>query len=392
MNVQEKFDVDGSLGLYVHVPFCSSTCDFCAFYQKKPSKNSIKIFLEALDLEFLRVPSLHSVDTIFFGGGTPGVLTANQLTALCQMVAGRVGDFLEWTVELAPIEVTDEKLKVLKDFGVNRISLGIQTFDSVFLKELGRNHPPDKALRAYEMIRWHDFESVNVDLLFGAPNQELSDWEKDLRTAVDLEPDHVSTYCLTFEEDTAIYARLSKGEIKIDREREAAFYKLAWEFLPSCGLCQYEVSNYALEGKQCLHNINTWLMEEWVGCGPSAASQFAGKRFRNLADLDSWAEALQSGRSPPREEEVVLDHLDLARDAILFGLRLNQGINPNSILKRFSLPLNSLSGIFDFLNQLVDGELACKSEQGNYYLTGDGRMLADAIMNEMPELSEVSLV
>ena len=292
MNVQEKFkSTSVALGLYIHVPFCSSTCDFCAFYQEKPRKNSIKSYLSGLRLEFMRVSPPRLADTIFVGGGTPGVLSAAQLAELCGIVRKAAGDGIpEWSVELAPSEVTEEKLRVLKSCGVTRISLGVQTFDPVHLVELGRNHPPDKALRAYDLIRSVGFPSVNIDLIFGAPGQTLDAWEHDIRRVIELQPDHISTYCLTFEEDTALYVRLSKGELRIDPEREAAFYEFAWERLPSAGYEQYEVSNFARPGKQCLHNLNTWRMNDWIGYGPSASSQFGGKRYRNVADLEIWAD------------------------------------------------------------------------------------------------------
>ena len=332
----------------------------------------------------MRVLPLRSVDTVFIGGGTPGVLSARQMVELCEIVRQAGGNFSEWSVELAPSEVTEEKLKVLKDFGVTRISLGIQTFDHFFLKELGRNHPPEKALQAYELIRAFGFQSVNVDLLFGAPGQTLAAWEDDLRRVVELEPEHVSTYCLTFEEDTALFARLSKGEVCIDPEREATFYEFAWDYLPSCGYRQYEVSNYSLPGKECRHNLNTWGMNEWVGCGPSASSQFGGKRYRNIADLETWAKSLSSGEAIPREDEVLLETIDFARDAVLFGLRLNAGVNLDEVALRFSLFPEAFSEIELFLDQIVHRGLADNSGK-SYYLKPEGRILTDAIMSELPD-------
>ena len=147
---------------------------------------------------------------------------------MCELIS-RVGlkDKAEWTIELAPNEVTSEKLSALKKGGVNRISLGVQTFDSKLMDALGRKHGPEKVFRAYELIREMDFEAVNLDLIFGIPNQKLEDWESDMGKAVELQPDHLSTYCLTFEEDTALYHRLAKGELSIDHEREA-LYEHAW--------------------------------------------------------------------------------------------------------------------------------------------------------------------
>ena len=136
------------------------------------------------------------------------------------------------------------------------------------MDELGRDHKVSRALDAYNLVQKAGFESVNIDLLFGAPGQKLSDWKEDLKKVVDLNPDHISTYCLTFEEDTALYAKLAKGKIAIDSEKEAAFYEWAWEYLPAQGFFQYEISNYSKKGKECRHNLNTWQMNEWIGYGP----------------------------------------------------------------------------------------------------------------------------
>ncbi|MBT5909540.1 MAG: radical SAM protein, partial [Opitutae bacterium] len=200
MNVQDKNKAEqNSLGVYVHVPFCSSTCDFCAFYQEKPRKNSIKSYIIWLRREFMRIAPPRSVETIFIGGGTPGVLSPDELSELCEIVREKSGDEVkEWSVELAPNEVTPEKLGALKAGGVTRVSLGVQTFDAELLGEMGRRHPPEKALSAYDLIRNMGFESVNLDLIFGAPGQTIEQWEGDLSQAVELSPDHISTYCLTF--------------------------------------------------------------------------------------------------------------------------------------------------------------------------------------------------
>ena len=171
------------------------------------------------------------VDTVFIGGGTPGILRPDELDRLCDLINGLgLKKEVEWTIELAPNEVTFDKLSVLKKGGVNRISLGVQTFDEKLMKDLWRRHGPEKVLRAYDLIRETDFKSVNLDLIFGIPNQTLNQWHADMEKAVELKPNHLSTYCLTFEEDTALYYRLANGELVIDPEREAAFYERAWDF------------------------------------------------------------------------------------------------------------------------------------------------------------------
>jgi oxygen-independent coproporphyrinogen-3 oxidase len=376
-----------ALGIYIHVPFCSTTCDFCAFYQEKPSKNGIDSYFRGLRDEFERFSPNREVFTIFIGGGTPGLLKAHQLDELCSMVANYdLSSKLEWSIEMAPSEITPEKLEVLKKEGVNRISLGVQTFNPKFMDALGRQHAVEKTFQAYQWIREAGFDSVNLDLLFGAPGQSLQDWEDDLAQAVELAPDHLSTYCLTFEEDTAMFVRLSQGQVKIDPGREAEFYEFAWDYLPRHGYDQYEVSNYAKLGHSCRHNLNTWAMNEWIGYGPSACTQFRGVRRKNIANLEEWAEGMKPGNQPKFMEEETLISSDFAQDAVLFGLRMNQGISIPVIANHFGISIDQFLGIAQFLDRLVSEGLATEQSSGSYALTRQGRILSDAIARDLPEL------
>jgi oxygen-independent coproporphyrinogen-3 oxidase len=380
-----------ALGIYIHVPFCSTTCDFCAFYQEKPSKNGIESYFRGLKDEFDRFSPNREISTVFIGGGTPGLLKADQLKELCSLVASYdlIPD-VEWSIELAPSEITPEKLDVLRKGGVNRISLGVQTFNPKFMDALGRQHPVEKKFEAYQWIRQAGFESVNLDLLFGAPGQSLQDWEDDLARAVELAPDHLSTYCLTFEEDTAMFVRLSQGKVKIDPEREAEFYEFAWDYLPKHGFAQYEVSNYAKSGHACRHNLNTWAMNEWIGYGPSACTQYQGVRRKNIANLEEWAEGMQPGNQPKFMERETLSSTEFAQDAVLFGLRMNHGITIPAIAKKFDVPIDQFLGMTHFLDRLVSEGLAIQPSSGSYALTKQGRILCDAIACDLPELGSPS--
>jgi oxygen-independent coproporphyrinogen-3 oxidase len=378
-----------ALGLYVHVPFCSTTCDFCAFYQEKPSKKGMDAYFAGLRDEICRFPPDRPLSTIFFGGGTPGLLQPDQLDQLCGLVNTlELESGAEWSIELAPFEITPEKLQVLQSHGVNRISMGVQTFDPRFMEALGRKHPVEKTLSAYDMIREAGFSSVNLDLLFGAPAQTLADWESDLARAVELQPDHLSTYCLTFEEDTAMYVRLAEGKVKIDPEREAEFYEFAWDYLPAHGYDQYEVSNYAKPGHACSHNLNTWTMNEWIGYGPSACTQYKGFRRKNIANLEEWSQGIKLGNQPKFMEEETLSSTEFAQDAVLFGLRMNHGISVSKIAEQFDVPIDQFSGITNFMNHLLEEGLATQPETGIYTLTKQGRILCDAIACDLPELTE----
>ena len=378
-NIQE-------LGLYVHVPFCSTTCDFCAFYQERPSKKGFEQYFLALGKDFQAHNPDRKFSTVFIGGGTPGLLSSTQIKELCNLIreSGLISD-CEWTVEVAPNEITEEKLEALLEGGVNRLSLGVQTLDPVFMKELGRKHSVSNAFDAFRLSREAGFQSINLDLIFGAPGQELTDWQDDLRKVVQLDPDHISTYCLTFEEDTALYAKLAQGKVSIDPEREAAFYEWAWGYLPSQGFEQYEVSNYAKTGKECRHNLNTWAMHEWIGYGPSASTQFHGIRRKNFSNIELWAGKLILNQPVSYEEVFELDHLELARDALIFGLRMNRGVNLDEIFERFKVHSGRFIRITRFLDALV-GEGLATVKSNSYRLTQEGRIRCDGIGSEMPEL------
>ena len=378
-----------ALGLYVHVPFCSTTCDFCAFYQEKPSKKGMDAYFAGLRDEISNFPPERPLSTIFFGGGTPGLLQPHQLDQLCGLINNlELESDAEWSIELAPSEITPEKLHVLQRYGVNRISMGVQTFNPNFMDALGRKHPVEKTLSAYDMIREAGFLSVNLDLLFGAPGQTLADWESDLAQAVELAPDHLSTYCLTFEEDTAMFVRLSQGKVKIDPEREAEFYEFAWDYLPSHGYDQYEISNYAKPGHACRHNLNTWAMNEWIGYGPSACSQYQGIRRKNIANLEEWAAGLHPEGTPQFMEQEKLSSFDFARDAVLFGLRMNLGIDLGQIAAKFDLQASVFTESAHFLERLCKEGLAEKPNADAFRLTNQGRILCDAIACGLPEFTE----
>lgn len=367
-----------ALGIYCHVPFCASTCDFCAFYQEKPHRRDLNRYLEGMETEFEQLPEERSVDTVFWGGGTPGLLMAKDLERLGKAMLKRLKRApKEWTVEMAPSTVKADKLAVLRELGVTRISMGVQSFDAGLLQSLGRLHHPNQIYAAWELIREARFDQTNLDFMFALPNQTLEQWEATLREAVSLEPSHLSTYCLTFEEDTALYLKLARGVLQIDEARELQFYERGWELLAEYGYAQYEISNFARPGAGCLHNINTWQMAEWIGFGPSAASQFKGERYKNTANLDEWLADVKAGRSGS-EERTRLDATTLMVDAVIFGLRMNAGIDPESLAARFKQP-EPMNRLKLFFRRLMDEGLLMERTANHLSLTHKGRLVCDAI-------------
>ena len=377
---QAKAESAAPLGLYLHVPFCASTCDFCAFYQTTPTAKSVESFLAGMRREAELVSWTRPVATVFWGGGTPGLLAADDLKRLGAVVHGVArGIPAEWTVELAPASVTPERLAALRGIGVTRVSLGVQSFQPELLDALGRQHTRDQIDRAYGRIRDAGFASVNLDLMFALPGQTAEEWAADVRAAVALAPDHLSTYCLTFEEDTKLWVKLSQGRVKLDPEHEARLYEATWAQLAAAGYAQYEVSNFARPGHACRHNLNTWHMNEWVGLGPSAASQHAGVRGANVADLDRWQALLAVGQRVT-EDRVALTPALLAEDALIFGLRMNAGVDVAAWRARApEAPWGEVEGLLD---RLVEDELAVRAD-GRVRLTDRGRLLADSVGAEM---------
>lgn len=370
------------LGLYVHVPFCATTCDFCAFYQTVPKADAVPRYLDAIAQEAALVEwGGRRVSTVFWGGGTPGLLRPAELERLGQTVLKHAGGAPEeWSVELAPATVSADRLTVLRALGVTRVSMGVQSFRPELLDALGRQHTTNQIYRAYDLIRAAGFPSVNIDLMFALPNQTEAEWRADLDEAVKLAPDHLSTYCLTFEEDTALWVKLSQGKVKLDPAKEAEFYLRAWDDLAATGYAQYEVSNFAKPGHVCRHNLNTWRMHEWVGLGPSGASQHAGWRASNPSDLVQWHADVAAGRRATSDLTPLTADL-LAADSVTFGLRMNEGVSLPGLRRRFPTPRWEI--FLDLLPRLLIEGLLVDSAEGRIRLTPRGRLLADAVGAEV---------
>jgi oxygen-independent coproporphyrinogen-3 oxidase len=307
-------------------------------------------------------------------------LAPRALTRLGEIVRQCcAGEPEEWTVELAPGSVTTARLDALKEIGVTRVSMGVQSFQPDLLDALGRQHTREQIFTAYDRVRATGFQSVNLDLMFALPGQSAPEWAADVREAVSLGPDHISTYCLTFEEDTKLWLKLSQGRVKLDPDHEAALYVATWSQLADLGYAQYEVANFARPGHACRHNLNTWRMHEWVGLGPSAASQQGGWRGANVADLDQWIAHLDRGERVT-EDRVALTPALLAEDALIFGLRTNAGVD--LALWRARAPQAPWLVVEDTLATLAAGELL-RRDGDVVRLTRRGRLVADSVGAEI---------
>jgi len=376
------------LGVYVHVPFCASTCDFCAFYQTRPTAAGVRDYLAGIAAEAALVHRNRPVTTVFWGGGTPGLLAPRQIEELGGILHDWMGGDrpIEWSVELAPASVTEARLAALQAIGVTRISMGAQSFQPTLLDALGRQHTREQIFRGYELIRAAGFASVNLDLMFALPGQDEAAWRADLDQAIALAPDHISTYCLTFEEDTALWVKLSQGQVKLDPEHEARLYLATWARLAEAGYAQYEVSNFARPGHACQHNLNTWRMHEWVGLGPSAASQGDGWRAGNPADLTQWGEEVARGERATADRVALTSNL-LAEDALVFGLRMNAGVDLAALAARHpDVPWARVELALERLE--AEGFLTRANRQIS--LTDEGRLVADAVGLTIMEAMEAT--
>ena len=372
MQIQNGIEASTELRhLYVHIPFCPKVCPYCSFYKEASDRNKTQAFLDSILLDLERrlrdVPGCR-LETIFFGGGTPSALSVKQLDFLLSGLHQRLdlSGLREWTLEMNPATVSLEKAQMLREFGVNRISMGVQSWDPEILHRLGRVHSAEQAERSFHILREAGFTNLNLDLIFGVPGQSTETWQRTLQKTVSLAPEHISAYCLTFEEDTEFFRRFQRGDLTQDTEQDASFYELTMANLASAGYSQYEISNYARPGCECLHNLAYWLGRNYLGLGPSAFSTIGERRWQNTPDTSRYIEQLRSSIEPINFEEHVSDRMRKA-EGIAFGLRTAIGVS-ESEMTRWTSELEALRH-----------EGYIQEENARIRLTAKGRMVADSI-------------
>jgi oxygen-independent coproporphyrinogen III oxidase len=352
--------------LYVHTPFCAAVCPYCAFYVHQGGVGPQRDYVAALSEEWRRAREEFPIEleTAYFGGGTPSLLSAPLFSALSWPLHDAA--LKEFTLEVNPATVTPEKATAWHAAGVNRISLGAQSFDAGLLKILGRQHAPGDIAETCALLRGHGFGNINIDLMFGLPGQSLAMWEKTLHAALACAPDHVSAYALTYEEDTPFFEKLSRGDWRQDEEREIAMFERTREILGAAGLPGYEISNFARPGFESTHNLAYWRGADYLGLGPSAVSTVGGLRWRNLPDTAAYVKRLSHGESVRMEHEA-LDAATRAKERIMFGLRMREGV------ARAEFGDNAAR-----LQNLAENGLAVEVE-GRVCLTPRGQLVADSV-------------
>jgi oxygen-independent coproporphyrinogen-3 oxidase len=330
---------------YVHVPFCRHRCGYCNFTLVAGRDDLIDDYLRAVELELSTLGEPREVDTLFFGGGTPTHLSAGKLAHLMELARGwfpLAADY-EFSIEANPADITDEKIALLAAAGVNRLSLGGQSFDTAKLALLERDHDAAVLRRAVELARPR-IAALALDLIFAAPGETLPTWQADLAAALALAPDHVSTYGLTFEPGTQFANRLAAGELaRVDEETERAMYAAAINTLTAAGLEHYEVSNFARTGHRCRHNEVYWSGEGYFAVGPGAARYVDGRRETNHRSTTTWLKRVLAGQSPVAESETLAPG-DRARELLVFALRRLEGVDRRQFAQRTGFEIDDLVG------------------------------------------------
>jgi oxygen-independent coproporphyrinogen-3 oxidase len=340
--------------LYVHVPFCAQKCSYCAFYSEASSGELINRYVSALIRELELAAHDLKPSTVFFGGGTPSILNLRQWEQILRaMERLNLLGATEWTVECNPATVSLDKAKLLRSFGVNRISMGVQSLNEALLDRLGRIHSRDMVFKSFDVLRKAGFANLNLDLMFAIPGQTLDIWRDTLTEALAMGSEHLSSYEVIYEEDTPLFARLQAGEFDVDEDLACAMYEELVSHATRAGFHQYEIANFArnaisggasipasrqfegsaredarltdtLPSLACRHNINYWRGGSFYGLGPSATSYVRGVRAKNWSNTQLYCEQLEKGQRAIESREE-LPSLARAGETAAFGLRMVAG-------------------------------------------------------------------
>ena len=356
--------------IYVHIPFCARICPYCAFYKDLLDRSQTWRFCEAIlrDLDQQCASFALMPETIYFGGGTPTALTTSQLEFLLGGFHERLdlSSVTEWTIEANPGSVSARKAELLYKLGVTRVSLGVQSWDDELLKLLGREHNSQQAEQSFHILRAARLPNINVDLMFGLPGQTIDQWKFTLEKTIGLRPDHISTYCLTYEEDTEFFLRHARGEFRQDTDADAAFFEMTMSILEGAGYDHYEISNYARPGVASVHNRAYWRGNDYIGIGPSAFSTVGMQRWQNICDYRSYADRVLSGQSPRGFSENLTSEMKRS-ERIALSLRTCDGVAASE-LRHFGPETTELMSL---------GLL--RKSNDNFLLTRKGKSLADSV-------------
>ena len=331
-----------SKALYIHIPFCSHICTYCDFYKMRAKDGVKDEYITVLIDELIMKKGLYQfIETIYIGGGTPSNLSLANLKRLLDAITHWIDTthVIEWTIEMNPQDVSREMVDLFVKYGVNRISLGVQSFDEDRLHQLGRTHTREDIKRAIRLIHDSGIRNVSADLIYGLPQDTVKVIKRDLIQLINLGFTHISPYTLILEERTILYHHYLAGDfLPLSDEGEASIYAFIQRFLKTYGYIQYEVSNFARQGYESKHNLTYWKNETYVGLGASASYYIDGVRYTNVKNLKKYMDGVRSGHLL-FEEELVLTPLEQMQEEMILGLRLVSGINLAGFLTKFGLAL-----------------------------------------------------
>lgn len=366
---------------YIHVPFCKYRCGYCDFAIVADRDDLTGAYLDAVATELSWLGEPREVDTLYFGGGTPSHLEAASLATLCETVLRwhPLAAGYEWTVEANPESLTADRVQVLAEHGVTRLSLGVQSLDDAKLRSLERNHSRADVLRSMDYARAAGMQ-VSIDLMFAAPGETLARWRLDLAAAIELAPDHISTYGLTWEPGAAFTVRRDKGLLRpLDEELERTMYGEAIDRLNAAGFEHYEVSNFAQPGRRSRHNEVYWAGREYFAAGPGAARYVAGARSTNHRSTATYLKRVAAGESPIFEQEE-LSGEERAHELLVLGLRRLEGVERATFAAKSGYQIDQLAG--EAIRKFV--ELCLLSDDGSRVkLTREGLFVSDGLWPEL---------
>ncbi|MFP3357670.1 radical SAM family heme chaperone HemW [Planococcus sp. SIMBA_143] len=372
-------------GMYIHIPFCHQICFYCDFNKVFFKDQPVDAYIESIGKELAlwkQEGALdHPLETVFLGGGTPTALTPEQLERLLELIHQYVpmAEGVEWSSEANPDELTREKMEVLYKGGVNRLSMGVQTFDQDLLKRLGRTHANDDVLRAVETAREVGFANISFDLMYGLPGQTMAQWDETLERAFAFSMPHFSAYSLIIEPKTVFYNLMVKGKLNtVTEDLEGDMYERLMEEMEKHGLHQYEISNFAKPGHESRHNLLYWDNEEYIGVGAGAHGYVKGVRYSNHGPLKKYMEPLESGERPVLDATQVSVKAQMEEEMFL-GLRKTAGVDIAHFEEKFGAPLEKVYGEI-LRSETAKGNLAI--EQGRVKLTHKGRFVGNEVFEQ----------
>ncbi len=367
--------------LYIHIPFCVSKCIYCDFNSVVIKSQVVDEYLKAIEKELQTTTEKYFFTTVFIGGGTPTVLSEAQLSRLLNMITRHVNvsDLKEYTVEVNPGTLNNEKICILQNNHVGRISIGIQSFNDKYLNFLGRIHSAKDAIGIFYHLREKGFKNISIDLIYGYPAQTLNEWIIDLRKCINLVPEHISAYCLSYERGTPIVDMADSGALKkLSEEEELEMYWFTNDYLCNKGYKHYEISNFAKQDKECLHNTIYWENREYLGIGTGAFSYINGERYCNIKDVKEYISSVKLKKKLICFSEK-LTKKRRASEILIMALRMTSGISKKDFFARSGFDINEL---FDKqLNNLNQAGLINFDDE-RIKLTKKGLSLADSVMME----------